>query len=116
MSSDRAVSYRGLLILFRVKEKAWAIHRQRLGYHTSPTETPTEPLEASTLSGMHRASGALRHCPLRSLGVRHCSTAPAVAPLVARLNATLEKYPAHSFAAHLTTSLGTFGVAFVVLR
>ena len=37
-------------------------------------------------------------------------------PVVERLNSTLEQYPAYSFAAHIGSSLGTFGIACACLQ
>ena len=51
-----------------------------------------------------------------SLQRRLSTTATANLPIVDRLNATLEAYPATSFTAHISSSLATFGLAYYALR
>ena len=54
---------------------------------------------------------------LRRLSLQHrlSTTATANLPIVDRLNATLEAYPATSFTAHISSSLATFGLAYYAL-
>lgn len=60
----------------------------------------------------------MRHAAHRSaaqLIVRHLATHRSTVPAVNRLNRVLEEYPGYSFATYLTSSVGTFGIAYVAL-